>query len=249
MIPLRSPAGRPFAIGHRGAMGHAPENTMPSFELGWQMGAGLLELGVHVTADDQLAVIHDATLDRTTNGSGWVKDHTIAQIQALDAGGWYGPAFAGGRVPLLGEVIEFARGKIGLAIEVKNGPIFYPRIAELLIAELRRRAFVEEVLVISFDHPVLRQIKDLEPRIATGMLYGCRLHDPVAIARAVGASVLRPRHDYLAPEDVAELHAAGLAVSPWTANDEATMRRLIPLGVDSMGTNYPDLLKRLVGDL
>ncbi len=246
MIPLLSEPGRPFAIGHRGAMGHAPENTMASFQRGWELGAGLVELDIHVSADDALIVIHDERLDRTTDSSGLVAELTVDQIKRADAGSWYGPEFAGEGVPLLSEVIEWARGKIGLAIEVKNGPIFYPRIAELLVRELDQREFVDEALVISFDHPALRRLKELNPRIKTGMLYGARLLDPVAAARAVGAEVVRPRHDYLAPEDVEPLHRAGIAVSPWNVQDEWAMRRAIEMGVDSFGTNYPDRLRRLL---
>jgi glycerophosphoryl diester phosphodiesterase len=227
-------------------MGHAPENTMASFRKGWELGAGLLELDIHVSADKALVVIHDETLDRTTNGAGFIKDLSVEQIKAVDAGSWYGPEFAGECVPLLGEVIEWARGKIGLAVEVKCGPIFYTDIDALLVRELEVRDFVDQVLVISFDHPLLRRIKTLQPQIKTGMLYGARLLDPVQAARAVGADAVRPRHDYLAPEDVEPLHRAGIAVSPWGVQEEWAMRRAIGMGVDSMGTNYPDRLLRLL---
>jgi glycerophosphoryl diester phosphodiesterase len=226
-------------------MGHAPENTLASFRKGIELGAALLELDVQVSRDDQLVVMHDATIDRTTNGHGFVKDLTAEEIRRFDAGSWYGGEFAGQRAPLFGEVVELAKGRVGLAVEVKNGPVFYPRIAELLVEELRRRDFVDEVLIISFDHPALKRLHELEPRLKIGLLYSCRLLDAVAAARAVGAEVVRPRNDFVTPEDVAALHAAGIAVSPWTVNDEALMRRMIELGADSMGTNYPDRLVRL----
>jgi glycerophosphoryl diester phosphodiesterase len=227
-------------------MGHAPENTMASFRKGWELGAGLLELDVHVSADKALVVMHDYTLDRTTNGSGFIKDLSVEQIKAVDAGSWYGAEFAGERVPLLGEVIDWVRGKIGLAVEVKSGPIFYSDIDALLVKELEERDFVDQVLVISFDHQVLRRIKTRQPQLKTGMLYVARLLDPVQAARAVGADAVRPRHDSLAPEDVEPLHRGGIAVSPWGVQEEWAMRRAIDMGVDSMGTNYPDRLQRLL---
>ncbi|MCA1643974.1 MAG: glycerophosphodiester phosphodiesterase [Chloroflexi bacterium] len=246
VIPLLSPPGHPFAIGHRGAMGHAPENTMASFRRGWELGAGLLELDVHPSAGGELVVIHDETLDRTTNGHGFIHTLTVEQIKQVDAGAWYDASFAGEHVPLLGEVIDWARGKVGLAVEIKNGPMFYPGIAELVVRELEEREFVDEVLVISFDHQVLHTVKDLNRRLRTGMLYAARLFDPVRAAREVKADAVRPRHDYLAAADVPQLHAAGIAVSPWSVQDEAGMRRVIDMGVDSMGTNFPDRLVRLL---
>lgn len=219
---------------------------MAAFRRGWELGAGLLELDIHVSSDGMLVVMHDDTVDRTTNGHGPVKDLSVRELGSLDAGSWFAPEFAGERVPLLGEVIEWARGKIGLAIEVKNGPTFYPGIAAALVRELRQRDFVQEALVISFDHRVLREVKDLEPEVRVGMLYVARLLDPVAAAHAVGAAVMRPRQDLVTAEDVHLLHQAGIAVSPWTVNDPDVLERCIAMGVDSMGSDYPDRLRAFI---
>src|SRR5215471_15400951 len=122
-INLRASGGRPYVIGHRGAMGHAPENTFASFRKGFELGAPLLELDVHLSADGQLVVIHDETVDRTTNGSGRVADMSTAEIRRLDAGSWFGCAFAGEPVPMLSEVLQWMHGRVGLVIELKLGPV------------------------------------------------------------------------------------------------------------------------------
>lgn len=246
-IELRAPAGRPYVVGHRGAMGHAPENTFASFRKGVELGCPMLELDVHLSADRQLIVIHDDTVDRTTDGTGPVGNLTAAEIRRLDAGSWFGPAFAGERVPLLDEVLTWARGRAGLVIELKLGPVWYPGIEEVLVETLKRQDAVSEVLVISFDHHAAYRVKQLDPAVTTAIMYGGRMLDPVGLARAAGADAVRPGHATLRAEDVAACHAAGLAVIPWTVNNEAGMRRVIGLGVDGMSSNYPELLDRVLG--
>jgi glycerophosphoryl diester phosphodiesterase len=229
-------------IGHRGAMGYAPENTIASFEKGLALGADLIELDVHLSADGYLVVIHDSTVDRTTDGNGYVKDMMLAQLKKLDAGSWYRPEFAREKIPTLPEVLEWAKGRVGLVIEIKNGPISYPGIEEKVIEALKAYGMEEGVIVISFDHRCVRRVKQIRPRIATGILYVGRLIDPVAAARAAMAIAIHPKADYLTKEVVEVAHRAGLAVSTWTVNNLSRLEELIEMGVDSIGTNYPDLL-------
>jgi glycerophosphoryl diester phosphodiesterase len=241
-IELRAPVGRPYVVGHRGAMGHAPENTLASFRKGVELGAPLLELDVHLSADGRLVVIHDETVDRTTDGAGRVRDLTVDEIRRLDAGSWFGPDFAGEPVPLLDEVLAWARGRAGLVIELKLGPVWYAGIEQALVTALERQAAEAEVLVISFDHFAVRRVKQLAPAVKTAIMYAGRPLDPVGMARAAGADAVRPDQYTVTGEDVAACHAAGLAVIPWTVNDAASMRRMVELGVDGMSSNYPELL-------
>jgi glycerophosphoryl diester phosphodiesterase len=245
-IELRAPPGRPYVVGHRGAMGHAPENTMASFRKGVELGAPLLELDVHLSADRRLVVIHDDTVDRTTDGTGRVSDLTAEQIGRLDAGSWRSPEFAGERVPMLEDVLDWARGRVGLVIELKLGPVWYPGIEEVLVTTLQRQQATAEVLVISNDHFAVQRVKQLDPSIKTAIMYGGRPLDPVGMARAAGADAVRPGHYLLLAEDVVVCQTAGLAVIPWTVNDEASMRRVVGLGVDGMSSNYPELLSRVL---
>ena len=240
------PTGTVQVIGHRGAMGHTPENTIPSFDVALAMGVDLIELDVHLSRDGELVVIHDPTVDRTTNGTGLVKDLTVEQLRQLDAGAWFDPKFAGARIPTLVEVLTWARGRTRVAIEIKNGPVYYPDIAEKLVACLRDQQMIGDVVLISFDHQVVRRVKDLEPALRTGILYVSRVVDPVSLAAQSGAEVLMPQAGFVTPDLIHAAHAADLRVFTWVVNEPEQMRQLIALGVDGMGSNYPDRLRALV---
>jgi glycerophosphoryl diester phosphodiesterase len=221
---------------------------MASFEYGLELGADLVELDVHLTRDGRLAVIHDETLDRTTNGTGLVKDCTAEELKALDAGAWYGKGeFAGQRVPMLEEVLDWAHDRgAALDIEIKNAPVSYPGIEQALVDALAQASMTVRVLVISFDHPAVQRVKALDSRIATGVLYAARPVDCVAVARQAHADAVLPHWAYVTAEDVRAAHDAGIAVAPWVSSDPAVLQRLLDAGVDAIGTNHPDVLRRLV---
>jgi glycerophosphoryl diester phosphodiesterase len=243
---LLRPAGAPvLRVGHRGAKGHAPENTLASFNKGVALGASVVETDVHLSKDGEVVLIHDHTVDRTTDGKGYVKDMTLAELKQLDAGAWYDPRYAGERIPTLAELLAWASDRVPLAIEIKNGPIYYSGIAEKTLRLLREYGMLGQAILISFDHLVLREAKMLAPEVATGLLYVGRLVDPVGAARAAGASALHPQWAFVTPDLVAQAHDAGLAVSPWCPNDLPTIQWLDRMGVDSIGSDYPDLFERL----
>jgi glycerophosphoryl diester phosphodiesterase len=229
-------------------MGHCPENTLASFERGLALGADWLELDVHLSRDGALVVIHDETLDRTTNGHGPVNQHTLAELKKLDAGGWFDPRFAGEHIPTLDEVLDWARTrKTVVDIEIKNAPVYYAGIEDAVVRSLERHGMTEQVIVISFDHRAVQRVKKLRPAIVTGVLYACRPADGgLGLARAVGAEALLPHHAYVTREDVRAAHEAGLAVAPWTSSDPEVLKQLIDAGVDAIGTNHPDVLRQVV---
>ena len=233
-------AGRARVFGHRGAMGYAPENTFASFALAAEQGVDAIELDVHLTADDEVVVIHDHHLERTTNGRGLVREHTLAEIRALDAGGRFDARFAGEPVPTLDEVLAWARDRCVLDVEIKGGPAPYPGIEARVVDLIRRHEMVDRVLVISFDHPTVKRVKELAPELATGVLYSGRPIHPVSLARAAGADALMPYWANLAAEDVERAHAAGLSVHPWATSEPDDIRSLLAMGVDSVCSNHPD---------
>jgi glycerophosphoryl diester phosphodiesterase len=250
---LRTPGAPVLCVGHRGARGHAPENTFASFNYfdsaqykrGVELGANVVETDVHLSKDGEVVVIHDHTVDRTTDGHGFVKDLTVAELKRLDAGAWFGPEFAGERIPTLAELLAWAKDRVPLAIEIKNGPLYYPGIAEKVVRLLREHGMVRQAIIISFDHFVVREAKMLAPEVATGILYAGRLIDPVAAARAARADALHPNWAFITPDLVQAAHAAGLAVSPWCPNDIEALQMLDEMGVDSIGTDYPELFEEL----
>ena len=242
---LRAPGARMLRVGHRGARGHAPENTMASFALGADMGVDAVETDVQLSKDGEVVLIHDHTVDRTTDGRGFVRDMTLAELRRLDAGSWYDPGFAGERIPTLAELLVWAGDRVGVAIEIKNGPIYYPGIAEKTVRLVRQQGMERRVILISFDHLVLREAKTIAPEIATGILYVGGLVDPVGAARAALADSLNPNWAHITPELVRAAHAAGLAISAWNPDDLATLRMLSDMGVDSAGTDYPELFAQV----
>jgi glycerophosphoryl diester phosphodiesterase len=223
-------------------MGYAPENTFASFERAVELGVEAIELDVHLTADGEVVVIHDAELHRTTDGDGLVGQTTLAELKALDAGVRFAPEFAGQRIPTLGEVLTWARGTCVVDVEIKGGPWPYPGIEARVVELIRQHEMVDQTIVISFHHPVVARVKALAPEIATGTLWSCAPIDPVAVARAAGADAIMPQWSYCDAETVERAHAAGLSVNPWETSDPAIVSRLIELGVDSICTNHPDVV-------
>jgi glycerophosphoryl diester phosphodiesterase len=213
-------------------MGHCPENTLLSFQRAAEMGAEWIEFDVHASRDGTLVVIHDQVLERTTNGHGRVSEHPLSHLKTLDAG-------HGQTIPTLDEVLAWARQTgIGLDIEVKQAP------AAAVVEAVR--GFEGQLLISSFDHPRLSEIKTLEPRLPIGLLYAHRALDPARMAHAARASILLPQWSYVRPEDVEAIHAAGLQIWTWATSDPDALQTLIAAGVDAIATNHPDVLRKIL---
>ena len=218
--------------GHRGNPAEHPENTLASFRSAIELGVDLIECDVHMTADGELIVIHDHTLERTTNGRGLVVQHELAALRELDAGG-------GERLPILEEVCELARGRVGLCIEVKQIPVPYPGLEEKLVAKLSELDLADQVSVISFQHGSVKRLKELEPRLVVGVLEGARPIDPVALLRSADAEIYAPHYGATDPLLVEEIHAAGGVVGVWTVDDAAAVAWCRVCRPDSVFTNRP----------
>jgi glycerophosphoryl diester phosphodiesterase len=235
--------GKVLIVGHRGALGLAPENTMASFAIGLETGCDLVETDIHLSRDGELILMHDPEVSRTTDGKGRIKDMTLAEIRRLDAGGWFGERFRGERVPVLADLLEWAKARIPVVIEIKGDPRPSKGIEAALLKELRRHDMVEDVMVIGFHHDSLKRIKEMEPAITTGLTYSCRLADTVGAARAAGASSIRPHWSYWDAQLVEECRKAGLTTHAWVANDEKLTDYLAEMGIDSLGVDFPDRVR------
>ena len=244
-------------IAHRGASGYAPEHTFVSWDRATEIGVDYLEQDLQMTRDGVLVVMHDSTLDRTTNGAGAVIAHTLAEIKQLDAGAWFDPQFAGQRVPALREVFERYGQSASYYIETKNpeeAPGMEAKLLDLIHEFGLREGAVQkwQVLIQSFSTPSLLEIKDMDPQLPLIQLIP-REQSSQQIQRdlddmrtyAVGIGPARTSVDEALVESA---HSHGLVVHPYTVNEEAEMRRLIALGVDGMFTDYPDRLARLIKD-
>ena len=226
-------AGAPLVGGHRGNPAEHPENTLASFRSAIELGVDLIECDVHMSSDGQLVVIHDHTLERTTDGTGLVGQHSLAQLRELDAGG-------GERVPVLEEVCQVARdGAVGLCIEVKQIPIPYPGLEERLVDRLRQLDMLEQSAVISFLHASVRRVKELEPRLTTGVLEAARPIDPVGLMRSALADLYAPHYGAVDTQLVQEVQGAGGRVGVWTVDDAAAVAWCRVCRPDSVFTNRP----------
>jgi glycerophosphoryl diester phosphodiesterase len=237
---VREMRDRPLVIAHRGASSERPENTLAAYERALELRADMIEIDLHRSRDGHVVVTHDAEL-RGLGGSGEVGEATLAEIRRLDAG-------EGQRVPTLDEVLDGFGARIPFNLEIKQargGP--YPGLEAAAVAAVRARGIVAQTLFSSFYDPVLARLRAAAGEARIALLLSRRYPvDPLARARALGAEAINPEDPLVTPDLVAEAHAAGLAVHPFTVDDEARMRELLAWGVDGMFTNHPGRLRRLV---
>jgi glycerophosphoryl diester phosphodiesterase len=232
-------AGGFLVIAHRGASSYAPENTMAAFDLALQLGVSHLELDVHTTGDGHVVVVHDETLERTTNGSGPVGSSTLAALTALDAGSWFDPRFADARIPTLGDVLDRYRARAHLHVELKGHAADLTQRAVDLV---RRHGMVGQVTITSFQRTRLEETRACAPELPTGWLVSQVTDTVIAQGRATGLTQLCPRADTVTPDLVGRLHAEGFVVRAWGVATEELMRRVVTAGADGMTVNFPDKL-------
>ncbi len=244
-IPLASSAGRFHVCAHRGHSIGAPENTLAAIEAAAAHGATVCEIDVVLTHDDEIVLLHDEILDRTTDGRGRVADRGLAEIKRLDAGAWFDPKFAGTRVPTLAEALLAARRfGLGTLVEIKERQR-PDRMIERLGAVLGSLGAVGEVLVISFDHPTLLRARARIPDLRTEIITHARHVDPVAVARNAGAASVAIETDMFHADDALALHAAGIAVRVTLPRPERIAARLA-YGLDIEGPIRAALAEGLI---
>jgi len=219
-----------LVIAHRGACYYEPENTLRSIGRALKLGAEMVEVDVRLSKDGEVVVIHDESVDRTTNGSGYVRDMSLKELKKLDAG-------FRESIPTLREVLGLVKGKATLAVELKE-----EAIEDKVVGLVEEEGFEAEVLVTSFLHDALRNVKGLNPEIKTGVIFRSRPVNPVQLALDVNADCLLPHYKYVDQSMVEEAHRRNLAVYPWTVNSKEDAQRLVAVGVDGIVTDKPDLL-------
>lgn len=233
--------GRPLIGAHRGGAAYAPENTLASFADGLRREADMLELDVHFSRDRELVIMHDHTVDRTTNGTGYVHEQTMAELRRLDAGAWFGARFAGERIPTLDEVIAFVDHRAYLTIEIKGLPQDWPALPDAIVDLLERTGTVEEVNIICFDHRHIKRVKERNPGLKAAINYSARLIDATHAGRAAHADILNQHWMHCTVDACAEAHAAGFGVQCF-APSAALSWDLARNGVDILDTDEPDLI-------
>lgn len=230
-----------WVVGHRGASGHAPENTLAAFRRAVELGATFIETDLQLSRDAHFVALHDTALDRTTNGRENVHDFTLAELRELDAGSWFSPEFAGERIPTLEEMLAFARETdVVLYLEIKVSGVWGTEQA--LVAALADAKMLERVVILSFDMATLLAVRKGNPALMTGYLFDWPYADAVERAIRVGARQLAPRGDLVTPALIGAARNADLQIVTWTINEPAQMRHLAAAGVHGIMTDYPDRL-------
>ncbi|WP_151736430.1 glycerophosphodiester phosphodiesterase ['Paenibacillus yunnanensis' Narsing Rao et al. 2020] len=249
---LIDPADRVYTIAHRGASGYAPENTMPAFELALGMKADSVELDIHLTKDGIPVVIHDDTVNRTTNGKGYVKNMTLQQIEQLDAGSWFNEAYpmfaresyAGVRIPTLEQVFETFGKELHYVLEIK-APKPDRNIESIINDLIIEYDLEDEVAIHSFSASSLRKFHKLNPDIPLYQLIwydytAARVSDSFLADVKTYAVGIGPNFQSISATYVAQVRKAGLKVIPYTVNYQVNMDKAYLWGVDGVYTNYPD---------
>ncbi len=237
-----------LVIGHRGSSGSAPENTLAAFRKAIAAGADMIELDVHLSSDGEVMVIHNDSVDEKTDGRGMVADLTKRQLRGLDAGAWFGPEFAGERIPLLAEALELARGNILVNVEIKTGYLGTFSMEDLVdrtLTTVEEQAMIDRVLFSSFYPPALRRIAARRDDALLALL----LNNPIqnsAEANSGFFPILNCGRGTVTAPTIAAAQKNGLQVNIWTVNQLEEMEWFVNARVDGIFTDYPERLISLL---
>lgn len=236
-------SGETLVFGHRGAKAYAPMNTIPAFELAYQQGAVGIELDVHRSKDGYPVIVHNFTVDETTNGAGDVTDMTLAQLKDLDAGSWFSDEFTGVKIPTLDEVFEAVGNQLLVNVEIKSESPETDGVEQVVADCIVRHNMTERVIVSSFNPPTLKRFRKIVPEIWIGFLYSPDM--PVDTQSMMQDFPHEARHPYHIMIDDAYMQWARdnhYYVNTWTVNDPQRARELKALGVNCLITDVPDTI-------
>ena len=233
---------------HRGASGYAPENTLEAFELAAKMGAHGVELDVHICRSGELVVTHDETVERVSEGEGWVKDLSLSELKKLHFNKTH-PEYRDARIPTLEEVFRLLHPTgLKINIEMKNSMIDYPDMERRVIDLAEKEDMIDRIIFSSFSHYSMLRVKAIDKSFYCGLLYDATLISPWAYAVALGMDAIHPNYtEVLLPGgECAKAHRAGIQVNPWTVNTEEDIMGCLREGADIIIGNYPDRGLRLL---
>ena len=239
---------RPWIWAHRGASGHAPENTMEAFLLALEMGADGVEIDVYFSKDREIVICHDSKIDRTSNGQGTIGEYTLDELKQFDFGcKFYNGERRGIRIPTLEELYKtVAETDLKVNVEVKDE---CPNICEALLEKARKYGVEDKIYYSCFNHLQLARLLELDPSARVAPLYGQTLLHMDEYAARMGAWAIHPTQKAITtfPSLAEDCHKKGVLVNPWTVNSEEELRRCIEAGADGIITNYPDRAAAILG--
>ncbi|MBO6620471.1 MAG: hypothetical protein JJ892_10280 [Balneola sp.] len=244
-----------FVIAHRGASAYFPENTMSAFRAAVDMNADMIELDVLMSKDNVPVVFHDEKLDRKTNGSGLVADHTISELKKLDAGSWFHPKFKNERISTLREVLEYSKDKVKVNIEIKSEAVTdieESGVVDLVLTLVGELEMEDKVLISSFDYRVLERVKKSKHTVKVAMLYEHRQskgRTPVTLAGDYNIDAFNLNKKELTAGWIKQLNDHKIPFLVYTVNDEKLMKSIIESGAKGIFTDKPDVLNVVVKDM
>ena len=230
-------------FGHRGFSGNYPENTMLSFEKALEAGCEGMEFDVHFSADRELVIIHDETVDRTSSASGRVMDMTLAQLRKINFNypDKFGDRFSFQPIPTLRDYFELVKDRDIISnIELKTGVYEYPGIEQAVWDLIREYRLEDRVIISSFNHHSVLRMKALAPKLPCGFLSETWILDAGAYVSGHGVEAYHPQFHMLTEEETADLRAHGVQLNTWTVNEPEDIRAMIARGVDGIISNFPD---------
>ncbi len=249
MVKINKENSLPLNIAHRGASSLSPENTFAAFDTALISGAKGLEFDVQLSKDIIPVIIHDESLERTTNGTGPVKELTLKELKTLDAGSWFAPNYKGTSIPTLEEVFKKYQNRLTLFnIELKNHLTEYPGLEEAVLEQIDRYQLEKRVIISSFNARSLVTCRRIKPAVRTGLIYLEEIKDPWLYIRSLGCYSAHPHFIYLQdPKILAGFKLHNIPLYPWTVNDPGQMEYLVSKKVAGIITDYPQELHRITG--
>lgn len=241
-VPLVVPGQPGLVVGHRGNAAGAPEDTLVSEVSAQKVGARVLEFDLHMTSDGVPVVMHDDTVERTTDGTGDIGDLTLAQIQQLDAGSWFSSAFAGTSVPTFEQILQFASGTDAIILPELKEAVWTTDQVRTVADLIRKYHMTDRTMFQSFYQSVLQTAQQVAPDIARAALVNDAPPDPVGYIASFGGQGLLPKNTAVTKDLVTTLHDAGLSIIVWTVDEPDEWARLTGLGVDGIMSNNPAAL-------
>ncbi|SPF50693.1 Glycerophosphoryl diester phosphodiesterase [Candidatus Desulfosporosinus infrequens] len=232
-------------IGHRGAAGSAPENTLISFLKGLEYKVDGFEFDVQLSRDGEVVVCHDERVDRTSNGMGWIKDFTLQELKRLDFGSWFTQLSVYQEIPTLRELLDmFKTFNLELNVEIKSGLVQYPEIGEKVVNLLAEYGLLDNSIISSFDHQLLLDLKQHFPRVKTGILYDCAPIKPWLYAKFLNAQYLHPAWHFVSSELVVSSAVFGIGINTWTVNSSFAAHKVRTAHVARIITDYPQCFRK-----
>ena len=231
-------------IGHRGGVAGYPENTLAAFKKAVELGADGVEFDVHLTKDGEIVVIHDESIERTMNGSGLVKDHTLAELRAMNVGEFFSRDFKEQKIPTLREVLEVVKDLEIINIELKN-QLSYPNLEEKVLKLVDEFKIRDKVIISSFNHYSLEKIKKIQPTIETGALMVAKIINPADYVFKRGFDTLHMNFLTVDQEIIEKAHFMGLKICAYTVNYSESAADLLEKGVDMIITDDIEMVQKL----